>query len=249
MRLIAENNNDNTRSTPGNIYFAKKGPEVGLFKGTEPVCPRPLMVPTQQGGCAGTIRRTPQDKGSLPLLLLNTSAIDLVQKHSSSFPQQTTAQLEKLIRTEHPHVASREVPGWVAEGRKAWRAFPITWISKSSGVVLFLKHLWDCCWIPLSLLACHVTLHRLDLPLPENGMISSHTVTGQLQGFGQSREMERATVDGRVWTRPGHTRSAWRLAHVQSMLGISNIMETCQSPLKINRAFILKAPKVKFFVN
>lgn len=60
---------------------------------------RSLMMQTQQESYEDKIsqkRRTLQDKFSVPLLFLNTSAIHLVQEHSSNFPEQKLLRVGKI---------------------------------------------------------------------------------------------------------------------------------------------------------
>lgn len=93
-----------------------------------------------------------------------------------------------------------------------------------------------------------MTLHRdLTFPLPGNGVIVCHTLTGQLQGSRQGQAMERPTGMS-VRARPDHARSAWCVACAQQMLEISNPMETCQSPLKIRGALMFKIPQMKILL-
>lgn len=93
---------------------------------------RSLMMQTQQESYEDKIsqkRRTLQDKFSVPLLFLNTSAIHLVQEHSSNFPEQKLLELEKLTLTEHFHVVSREVPGMSGRKERGLRCHPDNWDS------------------------------------------------------------------------------------------------------------------------
>lgn len=77
-----------------------------------------------------TQKRTPQDKFSQPLLSLNTSAIHLVHKRNSNFPEQRVLKMEKLILKEHFLVVSREVPGSSVKTEKGLRALPDNLISE-----------------------------------------------------------------------------------------------------------------------
>lgn len=128
-------------ATLGTSILLRKALKVGVFMRTELMSPRPLMMHTQRESCGDKIswkRRTPQDKFSLPLLFLNISAIDVVWKHSSNFPEQRLLESKKLILTEHFHVSQERCQGWVAGGKKAWDAFPI--------ILIFKKQLGDPCF-------------------------------------------------------------------------------------------------------
>lgn len=122
MWLISENNKGNTEAPLGTSTLLRKALKVALFKWTELVSLRSLMMQNSTGEFAGKSEK--EDTAGqilLAFVVSNTSAIHLVREHSSNFPEQRILEVEKLIPMEHIHVVSREVLGMRQEGQMPTR--------------------------------------------------------------------------------------------------------------------------------
>lgn len=94
---------------------------------------RPLTMHTQRESCKDKIirkRRTSQDKFSLPLLFLNTSAIHVVQKHKLQLSRTKNLTVGKMSTDWIlPCGLKRGARDYSQERQKVWDASQITQIS------------------------------------------------------------------------------------------------------------------------
>ena len=226
MWLISENNRATTEAPLGTSTLLRKAPKVTLFKWTELVSLRSLMMQNSTGEFADKSEK--EDTSGQVLLAF------VVSKHiSDSSGPGTQLQLPRAknlrggkINTNgaHPHGQKR------GAGDGAWGtdAYQITGTAKkqlgSFCSQSTFKSSSSATWISLPLLDCHVTSHKdFAALLPENGIIIFHTLTKPKWDYYFSHT-DQDTTGVQAESGNGETHSIW---YHKQVPGAGQVLRKC----------------------